>query len=540
MGSLSLYKKNEIFYILFVFDTVDGEGEKDGKGHIFTEPQYFSQLMTQGPVINESLFYQEFYSLNKETGEYIFDGSYGNLTPPSYEANYDGTGNIVSCIPFDNSYSGEGGQEEPCEIEEIDFLQGMVFDEVLFSEIKGGWINFKETNGNISEIKLDENDVVQITPIVEDGIEMTVNGITFKERGVIKHWGHSSYYGIEENTNNLYTWGSNSSGETGQGHTNEIANPQILLEDIKQILTTGNATFVVDNGGNLFSWGGASQSSPYGNYGVLGNGTIDTMIIDPYKIWDGSSGDGIDKLFGFSESLYAVKTNGDMIAWGKNSFSDGSKKGLLGIGSDKIYQDTPTVIDLEGKTVKDMFFVVGETYFIMDTGEVYATGYNNGFRLGTGSGDINVLSPEKMLNMTNIISMQRNNSDYNNIIALDSNKDMWIWGEAKQESWLSGTNPQKISSVYSEIKNIKSVKGDFILREDGSVWSWTNRNYNFGHTEPTKVLEDVESLFYRDDYFAIKETGKLWGWGKNSYWGLLTKNNVLNPIQLGIVERCRD
>ena len=147
----------------------------------------------------------------------------------------------------------------------------------------------------------------------------------------------------------------------------------------------GNSSYARTINGEVYAWGDNSD-------GQLGIGNTENQS-SPVKI---ESLSNVDEIYydGSSCSVYAKMTNGEVYAWGDNSY------GQLGIESTTYKQSTPQKI--EGLTnVEEIYAENCSVCAKTTTGEVYAWGNNYKGNLGTGNTK-NQRAPIKINELANI------------------------------------------------------------------------------------------------------------------------------------------
>jgi alpha-tubulin suppressor-like RCC1 family protein len=178
------------------------------------------------------------------------------------------------------------------------------------------------------------------------------------------------------NTNGTVSdWGYNSNGQLGNNSTTNSSTPVLVsgLTGIKEVAAGSRHTLALASSGTVYAWG-------YNGYGQLGNGGTND-IYTPYTISNFPSGTSITKIAGGGFFSLALDTNGNVWAWGDNTY------GELG--------NTPPAT---GVPVKVQFSGVSVTPFITDiaaggshalaidsSGNVWAWGYNYYGQLGNGT-----------------------------------------------------------------------------------------------------------------------------------------------------------
>ena len=128
---------------------------------------------------------------------------------------------------------------------------------------------------------------------------------------------------------NLWSWGKNDECQLGDGTTTNKAIPEQIKTEKKftQISAGKNHCLAIDNEGNLWSWG-------RNNRGQLGDGTR-TDKTSPIKIMDGIK---FKKIYARYYSSLALDINGNLWSWGRNA------DGQLGDGT-TIDRYTPVQIN---------------------------------------------------------------------------------------------------------------------------------------------------------------------------------------------------
>ena len=188
---------------------------------------------------------------------------------------------------------------------------------------------------------------------------------------------------VQKNNGELWGWGENISGQLGLGDNVKRTSPVLIPTPsigINKIFTGGSTTFLLDNGGKVWTAGvnvrgqmglgdltnrssftevtffnpiSINEIAPHsgstsfkdvdGNVwnvgdnvnGLMGLGTVSIL---PYKIPVQLNAFSATKLTGSGNTTYALKTDGTLWAWGSNS------SGALGTGGDSTYSSSPIQI----------------------------------------------------------------------------------------------------------------------------------------------------------------------------------------------------
>ncbi len=112
----------------------------------------------------------------------------------------------------------------------------------------------------------------------------------------------------------LWAWGSNSSGQLGDGTTTARTTPTPILTGVATLAAGSYHTLALKTDGSLWAWG-------YNYYGQLGDGTT-TNRSTPTQVLT-----GVAAIAAGGDHTLALKTDGSLWAWGANGY------GQLGDGT---------------------------------------------------------------------------------------------------------------------------------------------------------------------------------------------------------------
>jgi alpha-tubulin suppressor-like RCC1 family protein len=166
-------------------------------------------------------------------------------------------------------------------------------------------------------------------------------------------------------------WGTNASGELGDGTTTERPTPTLvsrLGSDVASIVAGGNHVCTVTTGG-------AARCSGFNAYGQLGDGTTTTRLVPTPVIGLGS---GVTAIAVGSSHTCALTTGGAVRCWGYNTY------GQLGDGT-TINRSTPTQVGGLESGVLAIAAGYGHTCAVTTSGAVECWGYNVNGQLGDGT-----------------------------------------------------------------------------------------------------------------------------------------------------------
>ena len=183
-----------------------------------------------------------------------------------------------------------------------------------------------------------------------------------------------------DNTGNVYTWGTNGSGQLGNGNTTQqntpilINNSAILNKVILSIVCARDHTIALDNTGKVYAWGANGS-------GQLGTGNT-TLQKNPVLI---NTGAIANKVIAYivcgSNHTVVLDNTGNLYAWGANGGGQ-LGDGTFGTGSDKY---TPILIntgDIANNVIAYIACGFNHTIVIDNIGKLYAWGINSSGQLG--------------------------------------------------------------------------------------------------------------------------------------------------------------
>lgn len=257
----------------------------------------------------------------------------------------------------------------------------------------------------------------------------------------------------------LFAVGKNSAGQLGVGDSMHKSSPVEIkgLPPIKKVIVCANYTFFLAHNGDVYVCGDNSTSM----LGVRGLSKTNHCI--PHKLTDVSD---IEDIVIHSDKVYFTSKSGKVHAFGANS------SGYLGM-NDKIERDFPEQIKaLDHVIVKQVFVNGWSTFFLTDTGQVYACGSNEGGRLGCGDA-AECISPQLIAGLPPIKKIFM--CDYHTFF-LAENGDVYVCGKNLAGELGIGDlkechTPQKLTNL-SNIADIHfDSKHTYFLHADGNVFA---------------------------------------------------------------------
>jgi len=171
-----------------------------------------------------------------------------------------------------------------------------------------------------------------------------------------------------KNDGTVWSWGSNSFGRLGDGSTSEKRSPVQVhnLSGITYVAAGVHHSLAIDATGNVWSWG-------WNRYGQLGSGTAVDQALEPIQVASVSSATAIAA--GERHSL-ALLANGDVMAWGDNSFGQLGMPEVNEIATPTRIPELAPVVAIAAGTFHSVM--------LLQSGELITFGRNVKGQLGTG------------------------------------------------------------------------------------------------------------------------------------------------------------
>ncbi|HOZ55403.1 MAG TPA: SpaA isopeptide-forming pilin-related protein, partial [Clostridia bacterium] len=358
----------------------------------------------------------------------------------------------------------------------------------------------------------------------------------------------------------LWTWGSNASGEVGDGTSDkkyipicisEIENNPLCIEyskgiKIQQVNLNDNTVFAVDDLGRLWTWG-----EFYGNIPICLSELEGNSLNDLYQSGVKISKIGVDN--NYNGIFGIIDSNGNVWTWGES--------GIIGNGTNNQYSEPVCISDTNGDfgKVKIVELSVGLTSSAVDSqGSVWMWGINSNGQFGNGTitGSLEPIKLDSVL--FNGTKIKKVHTDTAGTIFIDENGQIWGTGLSDYigTDKVSGTKLEPINiSLNLNNSSLKFTEilgsnngGTYINRialdEKGDLYGWGTNIYgklgNVGVYIPQKNLVKIEgvvnnkleyNLQFEEVYkgyntiFAIDSNRRLWNKGYGPYAGLGSDSN---------------
>ncbi|MDI1233806.1 MAG: gliding motility-associated C-terminal domain-containing protein [bacterium] len=323
--------------------------------------------------------------------------------------------------------------------------------------------------------------------------------------------GGSSGYAICEDSSQLYGWGNNVAGELGRGYYPLGTTTPFKAIDMTNIRYCSSG---------LLSAGAIKNDKTGWVWGYIGGvNYVPKQIISNAKFVDAGTG-----LCAF------VKHDGTVWSLGLNNY------GTFGNGTITTNNKyTQTLEKMTGITRAVRVAVSGyTTSILLSDGSVMSTGTNFEGCLGDNSQlNSSALIPVNVIGLKDIIDIKATTQ---NIIALDKNGDVFVWGSATGTGILNSKTayfPKKIPTL----KNIIAISGcapgyHFLaLDSNHNCFGWGSNGFGqlgdttiFNFDTPTLIATDVDDIMTGNTFsYFIKSDGTLWASG-SSYYGSIWMN----------------
>ena len=327
---------------------------------------------------------------------------------------------------------------------------------------------------------------------------------------------------------NLYSWGSNSNGQQGNGNTDDVAAPTqlSLASGVSPIAIAADATnsYAIGSDGNVYAWG-------YNQDGELGDGTSGSPSLVPVVV---GLPTGVDPVsVSASDGAAFIETaTGGVYAWGYNDI------GQLGDGTTSS-TSTPIAVSLPCGIAPGSVSPGngGDGYAICTDGSLYGWGYNGDLSLGNNTAGLNPLTPEPeslpggVLPTSVVVGPSTT-------FAVGSDGQLYFWGDNSYGQsgsgiWVpySGT-PLQVSMPVGVTSTIVfgGARDAYAIATNGNIYAWGDNESGqlgdgtasaFGPT-PVKVSlpPGVTAVAGASDWnttYALGSDGNVYAWGDDEH-----------------------
>ncbi len=327
----------------------------------------------------------------------------------------------------------------------------------------------------------------------------------------------SSAIGIRDD-GKLYTWGSNSFGQIGDGTTLNRSSPVQIGNSNWSAVATGELTSIaITSDGRLFAWG-------YNAQGMVGDNTVIGKS-SPVQITAAGVSSWTSISAGY-RTAYAIDNTGKLFGWGLNtSYQIGD--------TTQISKSNPVQI-ATGTSWTQVSSGADHVVAIDTTGQAYIWG--------------NFASAFAPI-PTTIYSWTVLSAGGQHTTGIDNLNLLYTWGQNTVGQLGDGTTLNKSSPVqignasYSQISS--NYSHSLALKSDGTVWVWglniagqLGNNATINRSSPIQLGAVTNYSFVNvgaSNSLAIDSLGQLFIWGDNSagQLGQLSTVSRSSPTQLG-------
>jgi len=256
-------------------------------------------------------------------------------------------------------------------------------------------------------------------------------------------------------------WGSNDSGQLGDGSTLDSAS-QVIVWDLKRraiaVAAGDHHSLALLADGSVWAWGG-------NDCGQLGYGrakdSVTPILVQPLMA----------TVIAVSAGSYhniALLANGTVWCWGCNAH------GQLGNSSTVDCSSPRPVLSLGSDTIKICCGALHNLAMKAD-GSVWAWGWNDRGQLGNGS-SISKTAPIQVRALGAKVTAFA--GGYSHSLAVKENGSVWAWGsnsngQLGDDSRIDSAWPVSVRGLGLEAKSVAAGESHSVaLQVDGTVWAW--------------------------------------------------------------------
>jgi len=323
----------------------------------------------------------------------------------------------------------------------------------------------------------------------------------------------------------VWTWGSNTSGQLGDGTTSNSTIPvqvrgqeagPMWLTEATAVAAGRYYTIARKGDGTVWTWGG-------NEYGQLGIGTADyNYHVLPVQVKNPSGSDGLTGVVAIAAGdshAICLKEDNSLLNWGANSY------GMLGDGSNT---QRALPVQVIGFRKSPVLAAGGDTmYLLKSDGSVWNISFGG--------------TPSEVEGIAGVTAIASGTS---HVLALKDNGTIWTWGFNGYGQLGDGTTtdrftPEQVPGLADMVAVAAGESHSLALKKDGTVWAWgRNGDGQLGigtisespalspqqvvdPTDPGGFLTGVTAIASGGFHtIAVKNNDQVWSWGRNDYYQL--------------------
>jgi alpha-tubulin suppressor-like RCC1 family protein len=323
--------------------------------------------------------------------------------------------------------------------------------------------------------------------------------------------------------NSLWACGWNGYGQIGDNSKTDVSTPTKVLENIALPVAASPFSAALKTDGTILTWGNNS-------FGTLGDGA--SIFKNTPALVAAANGNRFTAITAGQQTGFGLRADGSVWGWG---YSANGEVGDGGSGSGNLIS-APRKVIASGITAISSFN--NHALALKSNGDVLAWGANSHGQLGTGDRFnrtvptlINGLSGVKAISTGSLVSL-----------ALKTNGDLWGWGDnyfgqaaGRSTTASDPTDTTDVSNPQSILRPVLVMTGvsfmatgeaaTYVYKTDGTTQSWGyNDAYDGrlgtgngnGFKTPTTLPGFTNLSAFASGFghaYALKNDGTIWGWG---------------------------
>lgn len=179
----------------------------------------------------------------------------------------------------------------------------------------------------------------------------------------------------------------------------------------------------------------------------------------------------------------------------------------------------------------------GGSFFIDDSGDLWAWGSNEWGQLGDGT-TTDRTRPVRVLD--NVRSVSAGDC---HTYAVREDDTLWAWGRNVSNSFPDsdiGSSPTPVKIMDDVRMASTGTLTHLAVKTDGSLWTWgryVGDRTNKQRSSPTRIMEYVAAATTGYGHsLALKTDGSLWAWGQNIYGGAGSSTGTQRPTPTKVMD----